>query len=287
MSEWQDIIDSEKLQNTVIENITAQWASVISVLPNIVGALVILLLGCLIAWLVKKGSSATLKRLGLDKISSDVGVLGVMDNAGIKRSLSELCGKFFYWLILFMFMVPAADTLGFDELVALIKTLISFLPKIAIALITVILGMMFATFLKGAITSSRLFSNLNSGGTLGNIAYTVIVASVVLMALEQLSIRTELLHNILLIALTAVALALAIALGLGAREVAKNLLLGSYARESFNSGDIIEIADYRGTVEHVNSLNTLIVLQDGERISVPNQQLYQLIVKLKRSSDAQ
>ncbi len=282
MSAWDELINTEKLQLMVIDNLTDQWASLISVLPNVIGAVLIMLLGWGFAIIIKKFSSAMLKKMGIDRLSNDSGVLSVMDNAGIKQQPSVIAGKIFFWLILCMFMVPAANALDFTDLVVLVKSIVSFLPKLIIAIVILVVGTMFAKFARDTIAHNRVFTNLNASGSIGHTVYIIIVATIVLMALEQLNINTQFLYSIMLLIIAGIILALAIAVGLGARDIAKNLLIGSYARENFTPGSMLEIEECKGKVQEVSALSTFIKSAEGELISIPNQNLYQSFVKIKK-----
>lgn len=284
MNDISELIDSEKLHLMIVENLTNQWLNIISVLPNIVGAVIIILIGWVFAWSIRKITLTTLKKIGLDHLSSNAGVLSVMDSAGIKQQPSDIAGKVLYWLVLFMFMIPAADTLGFNDLVLLIKSVVGFLPKLLIAIITLVLGSMFAKFIKDTINNSNIFENVNSSKTIANAIYAVIVASVVLMALEQLSFNTQLLHTIMMLVIGAILFAIAMAVGFGARDVAKNILFGSYARNSFSIGTVLELdtdqLSFKGKVIEVSTLNIFVELATGERMSIPNADLYKYNVKI-------
>ena len=100
MSNWENLIDTENLRLIVIDNLTAQWASILSVLPHLIGAALILLIGWVIAIIIKKMSTTMLAKIGFDRLSNDAGVLSMMDNAGITQKPSSIVGKIFFWLIL-------------------------------------------------------------------------------------------------------------------------------------------------------------------------------------------
>lgn len=276
----EQLVNTEKLHTMVVDNLTSQWLNIISVLPNLIGSLIILIIGWVFAWLIKKSTVTVVRKLGLDRFSSNSGVLSVMDSAGIKNQPSDIVAKVLFWTVLFMFMIPAAQALGFNDLVVLIKSIVGFLPKLLIAIITLVLGTMFAKFVKDTINNSSLFENVNAGSTIANGIYTLIVASIVLMALEQLNFNTKLLHTIMMLVVAAILLAVAMAVGMGARDIAKNLLTGSYARESFIIGTKISIDDIKGSVVEVSTLSTFIELESGERVSIPNAHLYQQQIKM-------
>lgn len=274
------MIDFEKLQSSVVSNLTSQWSSVISSLPNLIGALLILILGVVVAMIFKKISATILRRVGLDRISSKAGVSDVMQDAGMVKRPSVFAGKIIFWMVLFVFLVPAANMLGLTELVNLFKSFISFLPKIITALVIIIFGMMFAQFLRRIIMEKPATIGSNSAKTLGNLVYGIMVTVVVLVALEQLDIETVLLHNIIILVVGGIMLVLAISVGLGSRDVSHNLLTGIYAREQFQKGDVIEIDGVRGVVSEVGTLSTIILIDDEEQLSVPNSTLYKEVIKI-------
>lgn len=273
-------IDFEKLKNTVVDNLTAQWAELIAMLPNLIGAFVILLFGLGIAYIFKQISTSLLRKVGLDRISNKAGVSNVMEDAGLARRPSKLAGKVVFWLVFFVFMVPAANALGMDELVKLFKSFISFLPKIITAMVIVIFGMMFAQFLRKTIVEKPSAIGSNSAKTLGNLVYGIMVTVIVLIALEQLNIQTELLHNIIMLVVAGIMLALVFSVGLGTREVSNNLLSGIYAREHFKPGEEISVGDTKGTVQEVSTLSTLILVSENTSVSVPNSELYKHVVTI-------
>ena len=278
--DFSTIIDFEKLQNSVVSNLTAQWSAVISSLPNLIGAVLILVLGIIVALIFKKISQTLLRRVGLDRISSKAGVSEVMQDAGMVKRPSIFAGKIVFWMVLFVFLVPAANMLGLTELVTLFKGFINFLPKIITALVIIIFGMMFAQFLRRTIMEKPSTIGSNSAKTLGNLVYGTMVTVIVLVALEQLEIETVLLHNIIMLVVGGMMLMLAVAVGLGSRDVARNLLNGIYAREQFKQGDVIEVDGITGVVSEVGALSTLITVDEGELVSIPNSTLYQQVIKI-------
>ncbi|GAA0418245.1 hypothetical protein GCM10009133_28270 [Cocleimonas flava] len=274
------LLDISKLKTTVVENLNSQWADLIAFLPNLLGAVVILLVGLIIAFILKKIGSSLFRKIGIDRMSRNAGVSDVMQDAGLARRPSLLAGKIIFWLVLFIFLVPAANTLGLTELVNLFKGVISFLPKIITALVIVIFGIMFAQFLRRSIIDKPSTIGSDSAKSLGNLIYGIMVTVIVLVALEQLEIETKLLHSIIMIVVSGIMLALAFSVGFGAREVAHNLLSGIYAREHFKPGEHVEIDDVKGNIQEVSTLNTIIELSDNETVSIPNSTLYKSIVKI-------
>ena len=274
------IISMSKIKTDVTSSLNAQWLEFIDILPNIVGALVILLIGIIIAYIFKKISSTLFRKFGLDRISKNAGVSGVMEDAGLNKRPSTLAGKMIFWLVLFVFLVPAANTLGLTELVSLFKGIISFLPKIITALVIVVFGAMFAQFLRRSILEKPATADSNAVKSLGNFIYGIMITVIILVALEQLDIETELLHSIIKLVVAGIMLTLALSIGFGAKGIALNLLSGINAREQFHVGDKIEVNDVVGNIKEVSTLSTIITLSENQSVSIPNSSLYQSAIKI-------
>lgn len=274
------IIDLSKVKTDVTSSLNTQWLEFIDILPNIVGAAIILLIGLIIAYVLKKISITLFRRFGLDRVSKNAGVSGVMEDAGLSKRPSILAGKIVFWLVFFVFLVPAANTLGLTELVSLFKGIISFLPKIITALIIIVFGAMFAQFLRRSIISKPATIDSNSAKSLGNFVYGIMIIVIILVALEQLDVETELLRSLIKLIVAGIMLTLAISLGFGAKGIALNLLSGINAREHFNVGDKIEINDVVGTIKEVSTLSTIVTVSENEAVSIPNSTLYKTLVKI-------
>jgi small-conductance mechanosensitive channel len=269
-----------KIKTNFVDNFNSIWTDLIALLPNIIGALLILLLGIIVAFIIKKISASLLRKIGLDRVSRKSGVSDVMQDAGLANRPSILASKMIFWLVLFVFLVPAANTLGLTELVTLFKSFIGFLPKIITALVIIVFGMMFAQFLRRSIIEKPSTIGSNSAQSLGNLVYGIMVTVIVLVALEQLDIATELLHSIIKLVVAGIMLALALSVGFGAKAIAHNLLSGIYAREHFKPGEQIEIDQIKGEIKEVSTLNTIISLTENQTVSIPNSTLYNSLVKI-------
>jgi len=270
----------EAIQQSVVSSMSSQWNQMVDFLPQLAGASIILCIGIIVAYIFKKISTTIFRRLGLDRISSKAGVSDVMQDAGLAKRPSILSGKVVFWLVLLIFMVPAANTLGLTELVKLFKGFIGFMPRIITALVIIILGMMFAQFLRRSISERPATIGSNSAKTLGNVVYGIMVMVIVLVALEQLSIETALLHNLIMLVVAGMMLAVTVSVGLGSRDIAHNLLAGVYVREQFINGSNVEIKGFKGQIQKVHALSTVIVDETGQRQSIPNAAFYASTVEL-------
>lgn len=281
----KEALQLDNIQTTAIDPILQQWVGFIGFLPKIITAGVALLVGLIIGYILGKVTASLLKRMGIDKLGRSAGVNDMMSERGLKSTPSKLVGKVVFWLVAFTAVIPAAELLGIQELVELTQTFVLFLPKIIVAIIITVLGLVIANFLRKSIHTSKSRLGLTSTKTVGGMVYGLTAAVTVVVALGQLELDTRLLHTVLITVIASICAAIAMAVGLGNRELAHNLVAGFYARETFKPGSKITFGEFTGTLLEVRAQNTVLELDSKEQVSIPNSQLFQHTVKSSHSPD--
>ncbi len=249
------------------------WTKVAEFLPNIAGALFLLIIGYLVAKGIGLAIAKLLAKLGLDKLTESSGVASAVQSTGFETSASAIIGKIVYWLIFLLFMIAAADSLGLPRVSDTINGFVQYLPKLIGAMLVVIIGLFAAHLVRSAVETASASMQLDYGKPLGTLIYMLIVIVVVSLAIGQLEIETDLLNQVVSIILFAIGAAVALSLGMGTRATAGNIVAGLYARDLFPPGDKITVGDISGRVIEVSATNTLLELDDGTTYTLPNSVL--------------
>ncbi|PIE00245.1 MAG: hypothetical protein CSA79_04625 [Thiothrix nivea] len=274
----KEALQLENIQSNAIDPLLAQWVELIDFLPKLIAAAVVLLIGLLVAFILGKITASLLRRMGIDRLGRSAGVNEIMTERGLKSTPSKLIGKMVFWLVAFTAFIPATELLGVTELVRLTQQLVLFLPKIIIALMIMMLGMVVASSLRKSVRNSKSRLGLTSTRAVGNLVYGLTAAVTVVVALGQLELDTRLLHTVLITLIASICSAIALAVGLGGRELAHNLIAGFYARESFQPGTRVTLGEYRGELLEVRAQNMILRLEDGSEVSIPNSLLFRDLV---------
>lgn len=269
----------EEAKETVLGPMVGLWTRVAEFAPNIVAALLLLIVGYFIAKLIGAAVRKLLQKVGLDKLTESSGIASAVQSTGLEASASAIFGKIVYWLIFLTFLISAADTLGLPRVSSTIDDFVLYLPKLIGALLVVIIGLFAAHLVRSAVETAATGMNLEYGRALGTLIHTIMVVVIVSLAIGQLEIETELLNQVVSIVLLAIAAAVALSLGMGTRSISSNIVAGLYARDLFQPGDKIVVGDVTGTVAEVSTTNTVLELDDGSSYSVPNQDLIAQQVK--------
>jgi small-conductance mechanosensitive channel len=265
----------------VIDALTKIVTDIINFIPNLVNGLIILVVGYLIARLVRWVLATVLRRLKFDPLIERTGITGSLRGLGVKTPISEILAQTIFALLLLSFLITSTRLMGLEAVARLLEQLLSFLPNLIAALIIFMLGGVAAQFVGNLVASVGAAGGLNYAARVGRIVQYLISLFVVVLALGQLGVDTAILVTAITITIAAFGLALGLALGLGARGVVYNILAGYYLRQRFPVGQPIALGDVRGQVNAIGGVNTVVTTAAGSAV-VPNSALIESIVESPR-----
>jgi len=196
--------------------------------PAMLGALVILFAGYLLAKLCERGTDRFLRRIRLNAMLRRGGVLQAVDRAGTNVNPVRVVASLVFWLVMFAVLLVAANALGLESLAGVFSELLSYIPSVIAAIVIIILGIVLGGFVGGLIQASA--GGLHGGPTLARVGRGGVVVLAVFMALQELGIATDLVTTAFAILFGAVALAMALAFGLGNRDLAGEVTRAWYER---------------------------------------------------------
>lgn len=254
----------------VTESLTALWVKVAEFLPNLIGAIIILIVGYLIARLLRTVVRNLLRKAGIDRVSEKTNISETLKSMSIRSTPSEMISVVLFWLILLTFMISAAESIGLRNVSGTIDSLVNYLPNVIAAVLIGVIGLMVAQFIRGVVDAGARSIGLDFAGSLSRVAYYTLIVVVVMLAVDQLGIQTSLLEHVIQIVLLASGAALALAIGIGSRGIASHIVAGVYIREQFKPGGQLSTADVAGEIVSVGTISTTIRSADGELIHLPN-----------------
>ena len=256
---------------SLIAAMTALWTKVAGFIPNLFVALILVLLGFVVAKLLDTLLSKLLGKIGLDRLMAGTGLTKLLGRAGIQVPVSTLIGKIVYWFVLLIFLVSAAESLGLERVSATLDVLALYLPKVFGAALVLLAGVLLAQLVSGLVRGAAEGVGLDYAHGLGRIAQGLVIIISISVAIGQLEVKTDLLNNVIAIVLISVGLAAALALGLGSREIAGQILAGIYVRELYQVGQQVQVGEVEGQIEEIGTVKTILLTDAGELISVANR----------------
>ena len=192
------------------------FATLGEIVPALIGALVILFAGYLLAKLASRGVERLLKKLSVNELLRRGGVMDAVEHAGHHVNPARVFGNIVFWAVMFAVLLVASTAAGLQSLNDVFAELVSYIPSIIAAI--VIVGIVLGGFVEGLLLAAA--GALHGGPTLARVGRGGIVVLAIFMALQELGVATDIVTTAFAILFGAVALALALAFGLGNRELA-------------------------------------------------------------------
>lgn len=210
--------------NVAVEPLRAFLFQIGSFLPRLAVALVVLVVGWLLAKAVRFGVAKALRALNFDVLTQRAGIDNFLQQGGTEKDTTDLFAALVYWLVILAALVIAFNGLGLTQVTELLTRVMLFLPRVMLALLVLIFGAYFGRFVGNAVLVWCRNVGIGDAEVLARVAQYTIVAFVALIALDQLDIGGNLVQMTFLIVLAGVVLGLALSFGLGGRERAGALI---------------------------------------------------------------
>jgi hypothetical protein len=207
-----------------VASLTSFWTELASFVPQLLGAIIALVLGWMLAKVARSGVMRLLVLLKFDKATEKSGLEAFMKHAELELSVGSLIGNLVYWLIILVMIVTVANSLGLSMVADLFNKVVLYIPNVIVAILVLVFGTILARFINRLVFA--WLSNMEFEGalTVSTFSEYAMLVFVFFMALEQLQIANELLTAAFIISFGAVGLAFAIAFGLGAKDWASKVI---------------------------------------------------------------
>jgi hypothetical protein len=198
------------------------WSRLIGVLPDIIGAVIVLLLGLIVAPILGGIVKKIFDIIRIDDMAEKAGLLEVTAGYTKDFSISLLLGKIVKWFFVIAFVMAASEILGWERITQFLNEIVFYIPQVLIAVIILVFGVIAGNFFEAVVVRSLLGSNapIDNPQIIGKVTKWAFVIFGVMAAMLQIGIAPSLIQ----ILFTGIVLALSLAFGLGGREKAAELL---------------------------------------------------------------
>jgi small-conductance mechanosensitive channel len=245
-------------------------------LPRLGGALVLLILGVLLARLLGRLLRRALERAGFDTLAERFGAKEVIRRAGLGDSLSRLAGTAVRIGLTLVVIFAALSLLGLQFLSESLNQAVLFLPKLLVAAALLLAGVVVGALARERV--ERMAYQMDFPIPLGRAAQVGVIAVFAITAAAQIAVSTAILMALVGILLAAVAATFTLAFGLGGQGVARELSAGRYLRSAYEPGQTISLGDVRGEIVSIETAATVLRTAAGETVHVPNDLLLSSVV---------
>ncbi|NIT03615.1 hypothetical protein GTO10_01605 [Candidatus Saccharibacteria bacterium] len=211
---WQDILDS------MSDALTTSLTGLAGGFPEFLGGLIILLVGLIVAGLVKRGLDALFGVLKVDKW----GEKAKLTKGASVRVWQKLIGEIARWAVIVLFLVPALATWGVPGISDLLSDLLAYLPNVFVAAVIGFIGIVVADLTEGVIRQGFKGIGAVSAQVMAGVSRYAILFFTALVVLNQLGVAANLVQVLFTGVVAMLALAGGLAFGLGGQETARDIL---------------------------------------------------------------
>ncbi|MCD6081254.1 MAG: hypothetical protein J7J54_07410 [Candidatus Omnitrophica bacterium] len=197
---------------------------VLNFLPYLLGALIVLVVGWIVAKLIQKLATRIFKWLRFDTISDKSGLTNLLKNTGIKYTLSQLIGILLYWFVMLLVFISALNVLNLNITAQLLDKIIFYIPNVIAAIFVFVVGLYLASFLAGLVKTAMRGIGVQEASFLGNLTRAIVILFALVISLQQLKIQAGILSFALNIIIASLGLAFGLAFGLGGKDIASRML---------------------------------------------------------------
>ncbi len=200
------------------------WSNVAGFIPRLVAALVVFLIGWLVAVLLGKVAYHVVRVLHIDGALTKVGFRRAWEKSGFRLDTAKLFYELVKWFFIIVFLMAATNILGLDEVTRFLQSVVYYIPNVIIAAIILLVSILVAKFLEGIVQGSVRAAGLASANFLGTLTKWAVFVFGLLIALVQLKVADDVIKYVILGLIAATSLALGLSFGLGGARHAEEMV---------------------------------------------------------------
>jgi len=269
-------------RQALVDSFTQAWTQVRLLAPKMVAMVAVLVIGYVLARWFGGLIAVVTEKIGLQTAAEKSGLAKSMHDVGIRRPVPAIVGGIVFWLLMSVFLMAAFNILGLQSVSNAMGEVVNYIPRLLVATVVVVIGLLAATFLRGVVATSADRVGLSYAEYLAGGCYWVLSILTFIAAFNQLGIQFALLEKLILIGSAGLAAGFALAFGLGGRDVMAGILAGYYVRQRLQAGDQVSVAGFEGTVREVGPVATIVETKENglvSRHSIPNSRMLQEAVR--------
>jgi len=206
--------------DTILTSLNNGLLAVVNFIPKFVAGLIVLLIGIIVASIVKQLLIGIFKALKVEKFLRKYGVPELKDEFTWTNILSELVR----WFTIVLFLIPTAEVWGLPRITSVLNEVLLYLPNVFVSAIIALIGFVFARLTHDVILVSVKNVDPRTASTIASVARWAINVFVVLAVLTQLGVAADLVRILFTGFVAMLAIAGGIAFGLGGQGSAKDVL---------------------------------------------------------------
>lgn len=236
--------------------------SLLDYLPRIGFALIVIVIGLIVAWIIK----IIVRRFIL--------FLDSRINEKLQRNLlrvdlissARMISKTVFWILVALTVAMAVRIAGLHFMDAWFGNLINYVPNIIAALVIVLAGIILGRLVGDILSSAATRTGLANVSSISRLVRYLIQFVAIIIAIDQVGIDVAFLTTLLTILAAAVLFGAALSFALGSVPSVKNILGSYYVQKRYQEGETVRIGDVQGVITKITESCVYLATDDGQVI---------------------
>ena len=208
----------------IVDALVILWDKLIAYLPNLIAAIIILIVGILIAKAIEKLIQKIVEALKVDELIKKINIVQRIEESGTKVIFSQIFAWLVKWFVYVALLIAVSEILQLGQFTDFLKDIALYLPNVIIAVLILVVGLVLGSFVEDLLVKILRGTKAKLASLIARIAKWSIVIFTVLAALIQLKVAPMLIQTLFTTIAMAIALGSALAFGLGGKDAAKDMI---------------------------------------------------------------
>src|SRR5512134_1128862 len=227
----------------VMTSLTAALTMFLAAIPRVIGFIVILIIGWLIAGVLAAAVAALLRAVRFNDLAQRSGLSGFVHNMGIRKDAAGFLADIAKWFVRLIVLVVAFDALGLPAVSQVLQQFLLWIPNLVVAVVVLVIAGLAANALGNLVRGATAQAGFSNPDLLETITEVAVWSFGIVVAVNQVGVAQALVNTLFMGFVGALALAAGLAFGLGGRETAGQIVQGWYNRGRANQPKIERAAE--------------------------------------------
>ncbi|MDH3420118.1 MAG: mechanosensitive ion channel [Gammaproteobacteria bacterium] len=250
----------------LLSSLQEAFQNLILYLPAVMLAVVLIVLGWVVARIMRNVTEKTVERL--DWLFERATAQSPVDGKVLRQSAARALAAVVFWAVMLSFFAAALRSLGWPVVEAWTESLLGYLPELIGAALIILLGFIGGTLVRHILEPAAAGVGIAFSGVLGRIGQVAIVVTALIIGTAHVGIDVSFLIQLATVLVGATAAGLALALALGTRGHLSNLVGLRYARKHYRVGERVRIGSLEGRIVALVDGYLFLETDEGD-VSVP------------------
>ena len=206
------------LGTAITTGFAAAIAGFMLALPSVVGALLLLAIGWIIAGFIGGVLARFLRAVRVNELAQRAGVTAFLQRAKLQADPAAVIGGLVKWWVRLVFVLMAANAVGLTSVSGVVTQILAFIPNLLVALLFLGAFSWLASLAKDLVTGAAESAGMPNGKMLGTLTFATVLAFGIVAAANQIGVAATLINTLFMGVVGALALAFGLAFGLGGRD---------------------------------------------------------------------